>query len=197
MSSKLVDTEPGGETPQYAILQCRCLAAADYLVRYESIKTVTEPHSKQGGQLGGQFRLKLSSTKFILRFGLEKVTQPDAVTSLQQQRKAERGEKTAESIRYGQTISEAGMGGKTTEAEGSANRGKSGSHEIYCIAEACLQMDLDQQIHKGGQTVMLKSLGVIRVMGQDLALGHRRFETVHRGAIYNLAHIGSQFVPNS
>ncbi len=29
-------------------------------------------------------------------------------------------------MRYGQTISEEGMGGKTTEAEGSAKQGKSG-----------------------------------------------------------------------
>lgn len=178
MSSELMDTGPGGETPQYAILQCRRLAAADYSVRYESIKTVTEQHSKQGGQLGGQFCLELSSTYSILTFSLEKLTQPDALTSLQQQQKAEGGEKTAENVRYGQTISEEGMGGKTTEAGGSANRGKSRSHVRFCnhseVAEACVQMDSDQQIHKGEQTI-LKSPGVTRAMGQDLALGHRAF----------------------
>lgn len=100
------------------------------------------------------------------------------MTSLQQQQKAERGEKTAENIRYGQTISEEGMGGKTTGAGGSANRGKSGSHVIFSnhseVAEAYLQMDSDQQIHKEEQT-MLKSPGAARAMGQDLALGHRGF----------------------
>lgn len=85
--SGLMDTEPGGEGSQY-----------------ESIQTVTKPHTKQGGQMG------------------EEETQPDAVTSQQEQQKAERGKKTAENARYGQTISEEGMGGKTTEAGGSANQ---------------------------------------------------------------------------
>ncbi|KAL8671850.1 MAG: hypothetical protein Q9168_003666 [Polycauliona sp. 1 TL-2023] len=92
MSSNLMDTEPGGEGDQY-----------------ESIQTVTTPHSKQGGQMG------------------EAETQPDAVKEQQEQEKADRGARTAENIRYGQTISEGGMGGKTTEAGGSANQGGYGS----------------------------------------------------------------------
>ncbi|KAL8953902.1 MAG: hypothetical protein Q9222_000276 [Ikaeria aurantiellina] len=51
----------------------------------------------------------------------------DAVAQQQQQDKADRGARTAENIRYGQTISEGGMGGKTTEAGGSANQGGFGS----------------------------------------------------------------------
>ncbi|KAL9039646.1 MAG: hypothetical protein Q9180_002404 [Flavoplaca navasiana] len=82
-----MDTEPGGEGNQY-----------------ESIQTVTNPHSKQGGQMG------------------EPETQPDAVKEQQAQDKADRGARTAENVRYGQTISEGGMGGKTTEAGGSANQ---------------------------------------------------------------------------
>ena len=62
---------------------------------------------------------------------LEEETQADAVTSQQEQQKAERGEKKAENVRYGQTISEQGMGGKTTEAGGSANRGKGGLHVMF------------------------------------------------------------------
>ena len=50
-------------------------------------------------------------------------TQPDAVDSQQAQEKADRGAKTAENVRYGQTISEGGMGGRITESEGSANQG--------------------------------------------------------------------------
>ncbi|KAL8919334.1 MAG: hypothetical protein Q9208_006833 [Pyrenodesmia sp. 3 TL-2023] len=53
----------------------------------------------------------------------EPETQPDTVDQQQEQDKAARGAKTAENIRYGQTISEGGMGGKTTEAGGSANQG--------------------------------------------------------------------------
>jgi len=62
-----------------------------------------------------------------LGFGLTLVpdaeTQVDAVNSQQDQQDAERGAKTADNVRYGQTISEGGMGGKTTEAGGSANQG--------------------------------------------------------------------------
>jgi len=36
----------------------------------------------------------------------------------------ERGEKTAENIRYGQNISESGIGGKVTEVEGEAQQGR-------------------------------------------------------------------------
>ena len=43
--------------------------------------------------------------------------------SHQQQAKAERDEKMAENIRYGQNISEQDMGGKTTTSSGSANQG--------------------------------------------------------------------------
>ncbi|KAI4170375.1 MAG: hypothetical protein LQ343_004997 [Gyalolechia ehrenbergii] len=57
----------------------------------------------------------------------ESETQPDAVAEQQEQDKADRGAQTAENIRYGQTISEGGMGGKTTEAGGSANQGGYGS----------------------------------------------------------------------
>jgi hypothetical protein len=36
----------------------------------------------------------------------------------------ERGEKTAEDIRFGQNISESGIGGKATEVEGEAQQGR-------------------------------------------------------------------------
>lgn len=51
-------------------------------------------------------------------------TQVDSVDSQEEQEKAERGAKTAENVRYGQTISEGGMGGKTTESGGGANQGR-------------------------------------------------------------------------
>ena len=58
-------------------------------------------------------------------------TQPDAVISEQEQAKAERGERTAENVRYGQAISEQGMGGKTTTSGGSANQGM--LHPLGCV----------------------------------------------------------------
>ncbi|KAL8809988.1 MAG: hypothetical protein Q9223_002711 [Gallowayella weberi] len=57
----------------------------------------------------------------------EPETQPDAVTQQQEQDKADGGARTAENVRYGQNISEEGMGGKTTEAGGHANQGGDGS----------------------------------------------------------------------
>ncbi|KAF2233305.1 hypothetical protein EV356DRAFT_213692 [Viridothelium virens] len=86
MSDKLMDIEPGGESTQY-----------------ESIHTVTKPHSKSGGQLG------------------DASTEVDTTTAAQEEAKAARGERTAENIRYGQGISEHGMGGQTTTSGGVAN----------------------------------------------------------------------------
>lgn len=54
-----------------------------------------------------------------------------AVSSQQQQQKVQRGEKTAENVRYGQKISEEGMGGRTTEAGGNANQGKGGLYMMF------------------------------------------------------------------
>lgn len=53
------------------------------------------------------------------------MTQAVTEPSQEQQGKAERGNKTAENVRYGQAISEQGIGGKTPEEGGEANRGKS------------------------------------------------------------------------
>lgn len=50
-------------------------------------------------------------------------TRTDAAHSQERQDNTERGEKTAANLRYGQAISEQGIGGKTTEANGAANQG--------------------------------------------------------------------------
>lgn len=52
----------------------------------------------------------------------------------QAQAKAERGEKTAENVRYGQGISEGGMGGMTTEGQGGGNQGMFRIFELNCLA---------------------------------------------------------------
>ncbi|KAF2090265.1 hypothetical protein K490DRAFT_63141 [Saccharata proteae CBS 121410] len=77
MSSNLMETERGGESNAY-----------------ESIKTVTEPHSKQGGQL--------SSPETVSPSHLDK----SSTTNSQ-------GISNADKIRYGQAMSEKGMGGQT------------------------------------------------------------------------------------
>ncbi|OAL20303.1 hypothetical protein AYO22_09015 [Fonsecaea multimorphosa] len=67
--------------------------------QYESIKTETVPTSKQRGQLGG---------------GSNTSESPSVAE--------ERGSQTAENIRYGQNISESGMGGKTAAQGGHAGQ---------------------------------------------------------------------------
>ena len=77
------------------------------MVRYESIKTVTVPAAKDRGQLGGS---------------APGTAVADSAADLQtEDQKRERGEQTAENIRYGQAISEQGMGGETKDVEGSAS----------------------------------------------------------------------------
>lgn len=58
----------------------------------------------------------------ILTSHTEPETSVDANPSAQAEAKAERGEKTAENVRYGQAISEHGMGGQTTSSTGQANQ---------------------------------------------------------------------------
>lgn len=76
--------------------------------QYEGAVTENVPSKKSGGQL-----CQPAST--------EEPSNTDAAA----QRRAERGEQTAENIRYGQTISEGGMGGMT------ANQGAEAEKEGY------------------------------------------------------------------
>lgn len=75
--------------------------------QYESAITENVPSSKSGGQLGQAA-----------------TTENPSKTADAAQQQSERGEKTAENIRYGQTISEGGMGGMTsTQSGGAAEEG--------------------------------------------------------------------------
>ena len=79
----------------------------DGRTRYESIKTVTEPKAKQSGQLGGK-----DSSPILDRISSES------------KRMGGSDSKAAENIRYGQGISEGGMGGQTTTSSGTAQQGQ-------------------------------------------------------------------------
>ncbi|KAF2428764.1 hypothetical protein EJ08DRAFT_698989 [Tothia fuscella] len=85
-NSGLMDTDVGGENTQY-----------------ESIKTVTNPPSQQGGQLSSETGTNTKDTP-----------------------SKERGDQTAENVRYGQAMSEQGVGGFTSpdQNSGSAGEGK-------------------------------------------------------------------------
>ncbi|KAI9804586.1 MAG: hypothetical protein M1833_006659 [Piccolia ochrophora] len=72
--------------------------------QYESIKTVTEPNAKDESS----FADAENSTE---------------ATRAQADEHAAKGERKAENVRYGQAISEGGMGGETTTNEGAAGQG--------------------------------------------------------------------------
>ncbi|KAI4850926.1 hypothetical protein E4T44_02452 [Aureobasidium sp. EXF-8845] len=85
--------------------------------QYTAINTVTVPHKKSGGQFGNP------------------ETSVDSVPEVEAAKKAEEGEKTAEKIRYGQALSENGMGGQTT-GSGQANSSSAGSKAQYVDEDA-------------------------------------------------------------
>ena len=73
--------------------------------------------------MGGQQLPLLLPFEGFLTWPLDVETQVDATDSQQEEQKSEQGTKATENIRYGQNISESGMGGMTTEAQGNANQG--------------------------------------------------------------------------
>lgn len=87
--------------PLYRIDPCHNMS-----FRYEGNLGIADPHKKSGGQLGSAS------------------TTPDpSQTAEAAQARKERGEKTAENIRYGQAISEqGGMGGMTANTDGTADK---------------------------------------------------------------------------
>lgn len=109
MSSNLMDTEKGGEQTQHVPNHHPSNLPPSLTPpthRYEGEYTDVQPHKKSGGQLG------------------ETATMTDpSQTDAAKQQAAARGERTAENIRYGQTISEGGMSGFTTGQQGGATQG--------------------------------------------------------------------------
>ncbi|KAG8630120.1 hypothetical protein KVT40_001739 [Elsinoe batatas] len=76
--------------------------------QYSSINTFNKPHATSTGQLQPQDPSSAAPSHSL---------DPSQTKSHQ-----ERGEQTAANIRYGQAISEQGMGGKTTTASGEAGQ---------------------------------------------------------------------------
>ncbi|KAH7392605.1 hypothetical protein BKA66DRAFT_411963 [Pyrenochaeta sp. MPI-SDFR-AT-0127] len=72
--------------------------------QYEGVHTFVEPHAKQAGQFGGS---SSATTSTQHKFN---PNEPNT-----------QGITNAEKIRYGQSIQEGGMGGKTTSSTGEAN----------------------------------------------------------------------------
>jgi len=69
--------------------------------QYETYKGLNDPPSKQSGQLGGNLPNTTTESKGV---------------------DADRAQQTTDNIRYGQNISESGMGGMTTDSTGSAKQ---------------------------------------------------------------------------
>ncbi|EON68029.1 hypothetical protein W97_07177 [Coniosporium apollinis CBS 100218] len=126
MSSGMMDTAPGGETPQY-----------------ESINTVTQPHATEPGQMGGSGGALSTSTD---------------PTASQSEATAEQGEKTAEKIRFGQKMSEEGMGGQTDASIGDAQQeGGLGGADVSANEESAAQSRREQGY--GGDEDMDRTIG--------------------------------------
>ena len=102
----------------------------------------------------------------------------------QEQAKADRGEKTAENVRYGQTISEGGMGGMTTEEQGGGNQGMFRILAMNCFApqalgEKCSQcssqtLDSEEQRPRS-ELVVIAKLRILerpRTMAREVVLAH-------------------------
>jgi hypothetical protein len=114
MSDKLMDTEAGGEQTQY-----------------EGIHTYVEPHDKQYGQLSSMFNNLLMSCTLLFSVpdSIPLTCIPSAGSSEGTSVNAKtadpgapntHGITPADKIRYGQSIQEGGMGGKTTTSSGEA-----------------------------------------------------------------------------
>ena len=88
---------------------------------------------------GGQYCAPPISISFNLICFPDAETVNNAADTHESQQRAERNAKTAEKVRYGQAISENGMGGKITEAGGNANQGKplESQHDIARVIHMC------------------------------------------------------------
>jgi len=82
--------------------------------QYEGINTFTQSHSKSSGEFSDS----------------PETTEADRQASSD---KSERGDKTAENMRYGEAISEHGFGGETTNDNGKATQGGFGEIEDQSI----------------------------------------------------------------
>ncbi|KAK5136024.1 hypothetical protein LTR08_004278 [Meristemomyces frigidus] len=115
MSSGLMETDAGGENQQYAFSSPFASyrdQSTDTDPRYEGNLGLVDEHKKSGGQMGSA-----------------ETTTDSSDTPEGKQQKTDRGEKTAENIRYGQGISEGGMGGMTQGSSGSAEQEGYGKQE--------------------------------------------------------------------
>ncbi|CAD0091278.1 unnamed protein product [Aureobasidium vineae] len=82
-------------------------------------------------------------------------TSVDFVPEVEAAKKAEDGEKTAEKIRYGQSLSENGMGGQTTGL-GQANSSSAGSEAQNTDADAVSEREMSGY---GGDKDMDRNIG--------------------------------------
>lgn len=115
-----MDTEVGGEQTQYVLFSHRNINSPvtnNVITRYESIQTVTKPHARESGQLGGMsFILSFPFSTLFLYWRSPKGSSENtpAPSSTSNTVSKERGEQKAENMRYGQAISEQGVGGFTS-----------------------------------------------------------------------------------
>ncbi|KAF4550132.1 Hypothetical protein D9617_18g033230 [Elsinoe fawcettii] len=111
MSKDLMSTAPGGESDQSDPFPLPPVPAPVLTIntRYSSIDTFNKPHATSTGQLS---QAPSDSSE----------APSHSLDPSQTKEHQERGEQTAANIRYGQAISEQGMGGQTTTSSGSVGK---------------------------------------------------------------------------
>ena len=118
---KTMDTVPGGETSQYAHQVSRCCESGDYVLTLSADTSLSRPRLFLLPNNGARWVVRILHLPPPLPYS-NTLTGDFANTSETPPVDQERGGKTADNIRYGQNISESGMGGKTTAAIGSASQ---------------------------------------------------------------------------
>lgn len=109
MSSGLMDTEKGGEQTQY-----------------EGEHTDMLPHKQEAGQLGGNSDPKRAGSHPLTHTASAvqgaSTEQPTSTDTSKTNEPNTQGITPADKIRYGQSIQEGGMGGKTNTTTGEADK---------------------------------------------------------------------------
>ncbi|KAF2036081.1 hypothetical protein EK21DRAFT_52570 [Setomelanomma holmii] len=102
--------------------------------QYEGAHNLSEPHNKQAGQLGDE----ATGTT---------TTPPKPATD----EPNTQGVSKADKIRYGQSIQEGGMGGKTTSSSGEASDGGFGGTAAQEQKDASFSKERREQGYGGGK----------------------------------------------
>jgi hypothetical protein len=116
------------------------MPSPDRSTRYESEHNDVKAHKKSGGQMG------------------QAETAVESKPEAEGQKSAERGAQTSENIRYGQAISEQGVGGFTNSSSGEANQEGYGQQQDQ-TSDTSDAIDSRKVAGYGGEEDMDRNIG--------------------------------------